>query len=282
MQHHEGTFYGYDRLSLYYQSWQPDETAQAVLLIVHGHGEHGGRYKNVVDHLVPQGYAIYALDHRGHGRSPGQRGYINSMAEYRGDVGGLLRLATNNHPRLPIFILGHSMGGLITLDYLLHHPDTGLRGAIISAPAVGQVGVSPLLLTASRVLSRVWPTLSLGTGLDANAISRDPEEVKAYQSDPLVHSKGTTRLATEVMETAVYCQTNASALQLPLLMIHGAADAITAPADSRRFFDNAGSADKTYIAYEGGYHESHNDVHQEQVVADMAEWMEKQLIAGSW
>lgn len=278
MQHREGTFYGYGRLPLYYQSWKPEDPPRAVLLIVHGHGEHSGRYKNVVDRLVPRGFAIYALDHRGHGRSPGPRGYVNHMAEFRGDVGGLLRLAATDHPHVPLFLLGHSLGGLISLDFLLHHPDAGLRGAIISAPAVGQIGVSPLLLAASRLLSRLWPTLSLSTGLDANGISRDPQAVAAYQGDPLVHSKGTPRLATEIMAAAARCQANAATLQLPLLLIHGSADPITSPQDSRRFFDNAGSADKTYLAYEGGYHESHNDSHHAQVVADMLAWMEMRVV----
>jgi len=276
MKHQEGTFRGTDGLALYYQSWQPDDPARGVLVIVHGLGEHGGRYKNVVNHLVPQGFAVYALDHRGHGRSPGQRAYANNMAEFRGDVHAFVQLVANAHPGLPLFIMGHSLGGLITLDYILHHPE-GLHGAIVSAPAVGGVGVPPVLLMLSRVLSRVWPTFSLDSGLDVNAISRDPQEVQAYQNDPLVHGKGTPRLATVVMGAAEWCQANAHTLQLPLLMIHGTADRITAPADSRRFFDNAASADKTYIAYEGGYHESHNDIHHQQVVADIAAWLVKRL-----
>ncbi|MBK8987015.1 MAG: alpha/beta hydrolase [Chloroflexi bacterium] len=272
MQHQEGTFNGSGGLGLYYQSWQPDGPTQAVVIIVHGHGEHSGRYKNVVTHLVPQGFALYGLDHRGHGRSPGQRGYVNNMADFRGDVGALVQLTAASHPGLPRFIYGHSLGGLIGLDYIMRQPE-GLRGAIISAPAVGSVGVAAILLQVSRVLSRVWPTFGLETGLDVNAISRDPEEVKAYQRDPLVHGKGTARLATEVMDTATWCQGNAHTLRLPLLLIHGTADAITSPADSRRFFDNAASPDKTYIAYDGGYHESHNDIHHQQVVADLSAWL---------
>ena len=276
MQHQEGTFSGSEGLALYYQCWQPDDLARGVLVIVHGHGEHSGRYKHVVNHLVPQGFAVYALDHRGHGRSPGQRGYVNSMADFRGDVRAFVQLAAAANPGLPLFIMGHSLGGLITLDYVLHHPE-GLRGVIASAPAVGSVGVSPILLQISRLLSRVWPTFSMETGLDVNGISRDPQEVKAYQSDPLVHGKGTARLATEVMDTAVYCQTNAHTLRLPLLMIHGTADPITAPVDSRRLFDNVAAKDKTYIAYEGGYHESHNDIHFQQVVADLLAWLVERL-----
>lgn len=276
MKHHESTFSGTGGLGLYYQSWQPDGPIRGVVVIVHGHGEHSGRYQHVVNHLVSRGFALYALDHRGHGRSPGQRGHVNSMADYRGDVAALVQLAGVAHPRSPLFILGHSLGGLITLDYILHHPE-GLRGAIVSAPAVGSVGVSPILLHISRLLSRIWPTFSLETGLEVQAISRDPEEVRKYQNDPLVHGKGTARLATVVMDTAVYCQNHAHTLQLPLLMIHGTADSITAPADSRRFFDNVAGPDKTYIAYDGGYHESHNDIHYKQVVADLSAWLVERL-----
>jgi len=276
MQHQESTFKGSEGLALYYQAWLPDTPAIGVLVIVHGHGEHSGRYPHVVDHLVPQGFAVYALDHRGHGRSPGQRGYVNNMADFRGDVAALVQLAAAAHPNIPLFVMGHSLGGLIILDYVLHQPE-GLRGVIVSAPAVGSVGVSPILLQVSRVLSRVWPTFSLETGLDVKGISRDPQEVQAYQNDPLVHGKGTARLATEVMDTAVYCQENAHTLQLPLLMIHGAADIITSPADSRRFFDNVSGSDKTYIAYDGGFHESHNDIHYQQVVADISAWLMARL-----
>ncbi len=276
MQHQESTFKGSEGLALYYQAWLPDTPAIGVLVIVHGHGEHSGRYPHVVEHLVPQGFAVYALDHRGHGRSPGQRGYVNSMADFRGDVAALVQLAAAAQPNLPLFVMGHSLGGLIILDYVLHQPE-GLRGVIVSAPAVGSVGVSPILLQVSRVLSRVWPTFSLETGLDVKGISRDPQEVQAYQNDPLVHGKGTARLATEVMDTAVYCQENAHTLQLPLLMIHGAADIITSPADSRRFFDNVSGSDKTYIAYDGGFHESHNDIHYQQVVADISAWLMARL-----
>ena len=276
MQHQESTFKGSEGLALYYQAWLPDTPAIGVLVIVHGHGEHSGRYPHVVDHLVPQGFAVYALDHRGHGRSPGQRGYVNSMADFRGDVAALVQLAAAAQPNLPLFVMGHSLGGLIILDYVLHQPE-GLRGVIVSAPAVGSVGVSPILLQVSRVLSRVWPTFSLETGLDVKGISRDPQEVQAYQNDPLVHGKGTARLATEVMDTAVYCQENAHTLQLLLLMIHGAADIITSPADSRRFFDNVSGSDKTYIAYDGGFDESHNDIHYQQVVADISAWLMARL-----
>lgn len=272
MNHTEGMFQGVGGLQLYYQSWQPDETPVAVVAIVHGIGDHGGRYMNLVMPLLGDGYAVYALDQRGHGRSPGKRGYINNWAEFRGDVGAFLHLIGRQQPEAPLILFGHSMGGLVALDYGLHHPD-GLSGLIASAPALGTSGVPPVLLVLARLLSRIWPTLSLNPGLDINGISRDPEVVRASQADPLVHRKGTPRLATEVTRIIDLVHANAADFRLPLLVYHGSADRLTPPAASRAFFDQVPISDKKYITYEGGYHESHNDLHHAQTAADVAAWL---------
>ena len=272
MNHTEGTFLGTGGLQLYYQSWQPDGVPGAVVAIVHGVGDHSGRYMNLVEPLLDQGYALYALDQRGHGRSPGKRGYINRWAEYRGDVRACLQMIEQQQLELPLFLFGHSMGGLVALDYGLHHPD-GLTGLIASAPALGTSGVSDILLALSRPLSRIWPAFALNSGLDIKGISRDPEAVKAYQVDPLVHSKGTARLATEVMDTIDRTQANAASFSLPLLIYHGSADRITPPHASRAFFEHVTVSDKKYISYDGGYHESHNDLHHAQTAKDVAVWL---------
>jgi alpha-beta hydrolase superfamily lysophospholipase len=234
---------------------------------------------NVVNHLVPRGYVVYGFDLRGHGRSPGPRGYISSWADYRTDVKaflGMIREQDTLSAGRPLFLMGHSMGGLIVLQYALHHPD-GLRGVIASGPILGQVGVSPLLLTLSRILSRIWPRLALSTGLDASAISRDPAVVKAYGEDPLVHSVGTPRLGTELEAAMERTMQRAADWQLPLLILHGGADRL-APAElSRLFFETVNVADKTRIEYEGGYHEPHNDTIHQRVVADLEGWLADHL-----
>lgn len=276
MEHTEGTCNGSGNLDLFYQRWRPEGSARAALAIVHGFGEHGSRYPNVINHLVPRGYAIYALDHRGHGRSPGQRGHVNAWREYREDVRAFIQLVARHESPRSIFLWGHSLGGLIVLEYALHYPD-GLRGVIASAPLLGQAGVSPILIALARILSRVAPKFSLSTGLDATTLSRDPDVVKAYTSDPLVHSLATPRLSTEITAAQTWTLAHAGEWRVPLLLFFGTADRLVPPENTRRFFDAIAFPDKHKIEYEGAYHETHNDIIHAQVMADVERWLEAHL-----
>jgi len=276
MDHSEGTFAGHGGLDLFYQCWRPKGRPRAALAVVHGFGEHSGRYGNVVDWFVPKGYAVYALDQRGHGRSPGQRGHIDSFAEVRGDVRAFLDLVRGEQPGQPIFLLGHSLGGLIVLNCALHDP-SGLAGVVASGPMLSQPGISPLLLVLSRFFSRVWPALGMNVGLDVSALSRDQAVVDAYVGDPLVHGKSTSRAGAELMATVEWTQAHAADLALPLLIVHGAADRLCDPAASRAFFENVAFADKQRLEYEGYYHEVFNDVGKERVLADVEAWLEPRL-----
>lgn len=278
MNHSEGTFAGAGGLELFEQHWRPDGEPRAVLVIVHGIGEHSGRYPNVVNRLVSRGYAVYGFDHRGHGRSPGQRGFIHRWSEFREDVRLFLDWVRQREPNRPLFLMGHSMGGLIVLDTVLHHPE-GLRGVVASAPALAQSGVSPFLITLSKVMSAIVPTFSLDTGLDATAISRNEDVVKAYTSDPLVHGKATARLGAEMVATMKWTNEHAGEWQPPLLIVHGGADPIVPPASSRAFFERVPVSDKERHEYEGGYHEPHNDLGWEQAVGDVERWLERHLPA---
>ncbi|MCB0033138.1 MAG: lysophospholipase [Anaerolineales bacterium] len=277
MQHQESSFKGYEGVTLFYQSWHPEGESKAVLMIIHGLGEHGGRYPNVVNHLVPKGYAIYALDHRGHGRSErAGAAHVLAWQEFREDVRAFHQLVAEKEAGKPLFVLGHSMGGLITLNYLQHHQE-GVQGAIISAPAVGKLDVPAVIDFISGILSGIAPAFAVPTNLDSTAISRDAAVVKAYQNDPFVHGKGTPRFATELKKTAAETMANAGKISLPLLMIHGDQDKLVNVANTRAFFPKVSSADKELIIYEGGYHESHNDIHHEQVTADLERWLEAHL-----
>ncbi len=276
MQHTEGTFTASDGATLFTQSWQPDVEPLATLVIVHGYGEHSGRYANVVNRLVPEGFALHSFDLRGHGRSPGQRGYINSWADYRDDVGVFLQLTARNTPGLRLFLYGHSMGSLIVLDYALHRPD-GLAGVIASAPSLGKLGIPAPLLALSRAISKVWPTFAMKSGLDAAQISRDHAVVDAYRADPLVHDTGSARLGSEIGVAQDWAQAHAADLHLPLLVIQGGADAITAPADTQRFYQYAGSTDKCLLLFEDAYHEVHNDIGCEQALQQMSAWLHAHL-----
>lgn len=276
IQHKEDRFPCTDGNQLFYQSWIPHEAPHAVLIIVHGFSDHSGRYMTIVDNLVPRRIAVYSFDQRGHGRSPGQRGYINSFSEYRDDVLTFTRLVAGQEPDIPLFLLGHSMGGLIGLDFGLHHPQE-VNGVIASSPHLSDPPVSPILITLSRALSTVWPTFSMDAGMDNTGLSRDPDVVQTFLDDPLNHGKGTARLATELSKAVAGTNANAASFQPPLLIIHGTADRLTDPEASRRFYEKVTSSNKTFIAYEGGYHEGHNDIHHDRVTIDIAQWLDKQI-----
>ena len=271
-----GTFRTEDGLDLYWAHWHSTASPRGTIAIVHGFGEHCGRYGNLIAHLIPLGFEIYGFDLRGHGRSPGPRGHIDTWAQYRNDVRTYLGMIREQNAHLPIFLYGHSMGGLIVLDYALHFPRT-IAGVIASGPVLAQPGVSPILLAISRVVSRLWPSLTLNTGLDATALSRDPDVVQAYIEDPLVHSKASARLGTEISATVEWVHAHARQWQVPLLILHGEADRLSPVEGSRRFFESVVYPDKTLTTYPGGFHEPHNDIQKEQVLDDVTRWLNAHL-----
>ena len=232
---------------------------------------------NVVRHLVPRGFSVYGYDLRGFGRSPGKRGHIDSWSQFRADTGALLRHAAGGEPGRPLFLLGHSMGGLIVLDYVQHGDDT-LSGAIVSGPGLEPIGVAkPHLVVLARALSRFLPRLTLDVGLDSSGISRDPEVVRAYREDPLCHPRGSVRWGTEALDATARIKTRASDVKLPLLMVHGGDDRLVSVEGSRKFFGQVDFPDKELHVYDGVFHEPHNDYGYEKVVNDFAVWLEKHL-----
>ena len=280
MHHSEGVFPGWKGLPLYYQCWYPDNPPRAVIALVHGLGSHSGLFHNIVQCLLPQDYVVCGFDLRGHGRSPGKRGYINAWKEFRRDVDCFLsyiaQLEQGIPEHLPRILIGHSLGGVISLDYALRHADA-LAGVVAIAPALGSVGVPPLKLTIGKALSKVWPRFTLNTGLCNGAASRDPEVINYYQNDPLRHTKGTARLATEFLNTAHWVHENARSLRCPLLILHGSEDQVALPEGSDRFFQKVRFPDKTRYEYDGGYHDLHNDTNFPEVLQDLSSWLEGQL-----
>lgn len=276
MKHQQGRFRGAGGIELFYQSWSPDEAPTATVALVHGLGEHSGRYQNVVDCFVPRGWAVYGFDHRGHGRSPGRRGHIDSFADFREDVAAFLKLVNSEEPAVPLVLFGHSLGGLVVLNYALHHPQ-GLDAVIASSPHLSDPPVAGWKTFLAGLLSAVWPSFTLGTGLDQTALSRDRQVVAAYRADALVHDRGTARLSTEVADAVQWTQENAARFEPPLLLIHGDADQVCVPEGSAAFYESCGCARKLRLLYTGGYHEPHNDIHRERVLIDMAHWVEQQL-----
>jgi alpha-beta hydrolase superfamily lysophospholipase len=277
MQQTEGFFKGSNGLNLYYQSWLPQGKAQAVVVIVHGFSDHCGRYNTLTEALLQHHLAVYAYDLRGHGRSSGKEGHVDHFDDYRQDTRKFIDFAHQRHPGLPLFLFGHSMGGLIALDQALYFPEE-LSGVIASTPLIGTPAVNPVKLWSARLLSRLWPTLSMNVGLDETAISRDEEVVRAYRDDPLVRGRGSVRLATELEDAMSETQANAHLLKIPLLIYFGSEDQITSPEYSKRFYNNVQNTDKSIIIYDGGYHECHNDIHNERVGIEVSQWIEAQIM----
>jgi alpha-beta hydrolase superfamily lysophospholipase len=277
----EDTFEGMGGIRLYSQHWRPEGTPRAVLAVVHGFGEHSSRYSGLVEYLVSRGYAVHGFDLRGHGRSPGQRGHVDSWAEYREDVRAFLGHVARHEPGQTPFLLGHSLGSIIALDYVLRYPG-GLSGLVLSGTAVDPVGAAtPVLVAIARLLSRLWPTFPLELKLDKTALSRLPEVVSAYIADPLVHGKGSARWGAESLDAIEWVKLHASELQLPLLVIHGEGDRINSVAGARRIYEAARSANKRLLLVPGGHHEPHNDVGHEQVLQAVEEFLASRLSAAA-
>jgi alpha-beta hydrolase superfamily lysophospholipase len=278
----QGTFAGAGGLPLYYRAWRPLEGRQlrAVLINLHGLGDHSGLYPNLAEHFPPRGVAVYAFDMRGNGRSPGQRAYLGSWQEYRGDLHAFVSRIRAWEPGVPFFLLGNSLGGLVVLDYVLHHTDQ-VDGVILAAPALGEVGVPPILMTLGRIMSRVCPRFSLNVGMDLSGLARDPAVIEAVLADPLFHRRGTARLSTEVTSTIDRVHRLARSLATPLLMLHGSADRMVPPEGSRSFFSKVSYPDRELKEYPGAYHGLFADVGYQGVLRDVEEWMDKRITTKS-
>ena len=244
-----------------------------MLLIVHGLGEHSGRYMNVVNHFVPLGYAIYGLDHIGHGKSGGMREFVERFEDFTNTLTIFYDMVTDWQEDRPIFLLGHSMGGAIVSYYLLDHQDD-FTGAIISAPAVKVGGsVSQATITMGKVLSRLAPKMGL-LALDVNGISRDPAVVEAYVNDPHVfHGKTPARLAAELLSAMLRITAEAGKIALPFIVVQGAKDTLVDPSGAQMLYDKASSLDKTLKIYEELYHEVFNEPERERVLKDVETWL---------
>lgn len=275
MQHSEFHFKGMNGCSLYAQCWLPVVSPRAVLVIVHGIGDHSGRYMNIVNHLVSSQIAVYGYDLRGHGNSPGQRGHIDSWVEYRTDLMNYINVIGAHQSGHQIFLLGHSMGALIALDYVQREKEQ-VAGAIISGAPIEPVGVAkPLKVALARILSRIYPGFPIDLGLEIDAISRIPSVVNAYQLDPLVHGKISARWGTEVLSALESVKMQGESITTPLLMIHGEADRLNSAEGAKKFFDRIQARDKEFISYPGGYHELHNDLDSETMLNDLLNWVNR-------
>lgn len=279
----ESSFIGSGGVQLFSQSWdargENKSQAKAAVALVHGIGEHSGRYVWLVEHLTASGFSVFSFDHRGHGRSPGRRGHISSWSEYRDDVGAFLDLVRRVSPGLPIFIYGHSLGALIVAEFLVSkRPD--VAGVILSGIPLQPTGVAkPHLVALAKILSRILPSLLVSFGVKPDALSRDPAVARAYEEDPLVHHRASMRWGTETLDAIERVRSRGSDIELPLLILHGEADRVNSVAGSRELFDSVSSGDKQLLVYPDGAHEPHNDLDRDKVVRDVTDWLNERVNA---
>ena len=277
-QHSTHTLTTTDSVELFWQKWVPDGAIERVLVFQHGIGEHSGRYQHLLDTFANTGTACYALDARGHGHSPGRRGYLTHFERFADDLSDLIRLARSENDGQEVFLLGHSLGGAIALDFALRSgKQAQLRGLILSSAAIElpQSGINRVLRPTARLLARVAPEVVLDTMLRQANLSRDAEAVAAYRADPLVHRKATVLLGYTLFALNRRFYAEAHRLSVPVYLFHGTADRITSSEGSRKFFERLTTADKKLNLYEGLYHETMNELptDRKRVLIDLREWV---------
>jgi len=277
MKHSEGQLTTTVGASLYCQSWIPGDMPKAALLIAHGLAEHSGRYQHFARFFVHRGYAVFALDHRGHGKSDGDRCHIGRFSEFMDGVALLLEKVREECPGTPVFLVGHSMGGLIATHFLIEH-QSEFEGCVLSGAAVmPAVDLSAIQRLVMKLFSRVLPKLRM-LQLDASEVSRDPEVVDSYRNDPFVYTgKVSARLLEQLFSAIEELEDKLPDIQLPMLILHGSSDGLALPEGSKMLQEKISSRDKKLIIYEGLYHEIYNEPEQEDVMADVADWLAPRL-----
>lgn len=272
---HEETIESAKGVKIFVRSWLPDSTPRAVVVICHGVNSHGGQYTWVGQQFAAGGLAAYALDLRGRGRSEGERFYVEDVADYVSDVAGTVALAKSRHPGLPVFLLGHSAGGVTSAVYVLDN-QAELAGFICESFAF-QVPAPGFALAAIKGISHLAPRLPV-LKLKNEDFSRDPKAVEALNNDPLIANEAQPAITVAALVRAdERLHDEFPLITLPVLIMHGTADRATVCRGSQFFYDTAGSTDKTLKLYEGHYHDLLNDVGKEEVMGDIKAWIDSHI-----
>jgi lysophospholipase len=276
--HDTGTFSGKGGVEIFFQKWIAPK-AKAALVLIHGVGEHSGRYNNLLNALKGKGISVFAIDHRGHGKSHGKRGHIDSFMDYVYDLKLFVEYVKEENRGFPLVLYGHSMGGVIAAKYALTYQDDPSI-VVLSSPGFAPAFTVPgWKKSVAAFFSARIGSLSMPTGLPSEDISRDSEVVKAYDNDSLVHGKVSARWYIEFMKAGEECLANASSVKKPLLVFHGTSDKIADYKASEEFYTNAGSAEKDLLLYDGFYHEVINEPEQDRnkALKDVTAWIIKQV-----
>jgi alpha-beta hydrolase superfamily lysophospholipase len=272
MKHFEFRWQKKDGVENYAQGWEPETVPQAAVCLVHGLGEHSGRYAHVAEAFGKAGLTTLALDQRGHGKTPGPRGYAPTFEAFMEDIGSLIWEADRRYPDRPFYLYGHSMGGSFVLNFVLQRLPQ-LAGVIASSPALETAFRPPAWKVAlGKLLAGWWPGFSLPNGLEVEVISRDPEVIRRYLRDPLVHDRLSARLGIDLLRQGQWALAHAGDFSLPLLLMHGSADRLTSARASREFAARAGGG-CTLKIWEGLFHELHNEPEKDSVMVYMIDWL---------
>jgi alpha-beta hydrolase superfamily lysophospholipase len=277
MQHSEYNWTTPDNVKLYGQEWKPEGKQKAAIVMVHGLGEHSGRYEHVAEAFTQAGYSLTAFDLRGHGKSEGIRGHAPSYAAIMEDITHNVDLAKEHFPGMPVFIYGHSLGGNLTLYYCLTQ-NPQIKGAIVTSPGLATAApVPPVKLALGKMMYNLMPAMQMDNGLLRSGLSRDPEVEKKYSADPLVHPKISARLALDLINNGKFIIDHAAEFPIPLILMQGTGDYIVNPPMTKTFANAAPLSKITFKEWDGYYHELHNEPEKAQVLKTITDWLDLEL-----
>jgi len=283
MNYKSTAYASFDGMKLSGYLWEPKEKPKALINLVHGFGEYSERYDHWAMRFVEKGFAVHAIDYRGHGKSDGRRGHINKFEDFLNDIDVLVRESQKIFPDIPQFIYGHSLGGNIVTNYILRR-ENNFKGSIISSPWYKlSFDLSGLMLALARIMNKVYPKFTQKSNLEVKALSHDEKVVDNYISDPLVHEKISARMFFEIFKAGHWVLENADKLNLPVLIQHGNGDNITSYEASKEFYGSAKHLKKDieYKEWEGSYHELHNELNKDEIFDFVHNWLEQKLTANS-
>ena len=272
MKYTEFQFKTNDESLLFAREWQPESDPRGVICLIHGLGEHSGRYAYLAKVLTLEGYTLLAYDQRGHGQSLGQRGHAPSYESLLDDIDSFGRESSRRFPNLPLFLYGHSLGGNLVLNYVLRRKSKFV-GVIATSPWL-RLAFEPsdLKVKLALVMNKIWPSFSQFNDLDLRALSHDITIIDAYRVDPFVHNKISARLFFSVYQAGLWAIENAALFDTPLLLMHGGDDHITS-AEATKQFAKQVQQDCTLKIWEGLYHELHNELEKEEIMIYLTNWL---------
>ncbi len=277
MQHSEYSWSTKDNIKIFGQEWKPDGKVKASIALIHGLGEHAGRYQHVAEAFTAAGYSLTAFDLRGHGKSEGIRGHAPSYDALMADITQNINITREHFPGLPVFLYGHSLGGNLGLYYCLTQKPQ-IKGAIMTSPGLGTASpLPPAKYALGKILNALLPATQMDNGLDCSGLARDPEVERLYSTDPLVHPKITARLGLSMFAAGDYILAHAAEFPVPLLLMQGTSDRLVNPRLTKQFANTAPISKITYKEWEGYYHELHNEPEKAQIIKTMIDWMDQEL-----